>query len=450
MFDRLGRIDDETPFIVEWFVRHGIEVWSVKEGEQRFESHVDKLTNYIRFWQASGESEKTSIRTKESLAQMVKEGHFRGGTPPFGYRLVKRGRVNKRGHEVNDIEIDNEEAKVIRLIFDLYLTRGYGPQRISTYLTKRGIMTRKGDNFINVTIGNMLKNKTYTGVLKSGDTESEIFPELQIISLKTFEDTQEMRLQRSIAMQNQRRIPLNTKGSTLLSGNVFCGHCGARLIVTSNGKKYIRKDGSVTKRTVARYVCYNKTRHKCKCDGQTGYSAKKLDEMIHKIVSDLFGQLNELSKELVVDDYYKKGIAENSAALVQAKEVLQACLVEVRDYEAEVIKVIRGESKLEAALLNKLHRMASEQVHEAERRVDEIKVSLDSLGEMREKLGEQYDAIHSWAESYDSCDLETKKMLLSKVFKEIKVKRGYEIEIVLTDSARLLGNIFGKLNARLE
>lgn len=82
MFDRLGRIDDETPFIVEWFVKQGIEVWSVKEGEQRFESHVDKLTNYIRFWQASGESEKTSIRTKESLAQMVKEGRFRGGTPP--------------------------------------------------------------------------------------------------------------------------------------------------------------------------------------------------------------------------------------------------------------------------------------------------------------------------------------------------------------------------------
>ena len=42
MFDRIGRIDDETPFIVEWFVKKaGIEVWSVKEGEQRFETHVD-------------------------------------------------------------------------------------------------------------------------------------------------------------------------------------------------------------------------------------------------------------------------------------------------------------------------------------------------------------------------------------------------------------------------
>ena len=56
MFDRLGRKSDETPFVVEWFVRKGIRVWRVQEGEQRFESHTDRLTNYIRFWQADGES----------------------------------------------------------------------------------------------------------------------------------------------------------------------------------------------------------------------------------------------------------------------------------------------------------------------------------------------------------------------------------------------------------
>ena len=64
MFDRLGRIENETPFVLEWFSQHGIEVWSVNEGQQRFEQHVDKLMNYIRFWQASGESEKTSIRRR--------------------------------------------------------------------------------------------------------------------------------------------------------------------------------------------------------------------------------------------------------------------------------------------------------------------------------------------------------------------------------------------------
>ena len=72
MFDRLGRREDETPFVVEWFVKNGIEVWSAKEGQQRFDTHVDKLLNYIRYWQASGESIKTSVRTKTRMEQLTK------------------------------------------------------------------------------------------------------------------------------------------------------------------------------------------------------------------------------------------------------------------------------------------------------------------------------------------------------------------------------------------
>lgn len=58
ILDRLGRKSDETSFIVEWLTKKGIKVWSVNEGEQRFESHTDRLTNYIHFWQADGESQK--------------------------------------------------------------------------------------------------------------------------------------------------------------------------------------------------------------------------------------------------------------------------------------------------------------------------------------------------------------------------------------------------------
>lgn len=43
MFDRIGRIADETPFVVEWFAKNGIQVWSTQEGEQRFDNHIDKL-----------------------------------------------------------------------------------------------------------------------------------------------------------------------------------------------------------------------------------------------------------------------------------------------------------------------------------------------------------------------------------------------------------------------
>ena len=53
MFDRLGRRDDETPFVLRWFAENGIEIWSVKEGQQIFDSSVDYLINYMRFWSAT-------------------------------------------------------------------------------------------------------------------------------------------------------------------------------------------------------------------------------------------------------------------------------------------------------------------------------------------------------------------------------------------------------------
>ena len=43
MFDRLGRKEDETPFVVEWFDKNGIEVWSAKEGQQKFDTHDLRL-----------------------------------------------------------------------------------------------------------------------------------------------------------------------------------------------------------------------------------------------------------------------------------------------------------------------------------------------------------------------------------------------------------------------
>ena len=113
-------------------VRHKYQIWSKQEGEQRFDNHTDKLTNYIRFWQADGESEKTSIRTKTALGQLVEAGGFKGGVAPYGYDLVKSGKVNKRKHELFELALNEAEAVVVRIVFDKYVNEGYGAQRIRT------------------------------------------------------------------------------------------------------------------------------------------------------------------------------------------------------------------------------------------------------------------------------------------------------------------------------
>ena len=163
MFDRIGRKADESPFVVEWFVRHGIRVWSVKEGEQRFDHHIDTLLNYIRFWQADGESRKTSVRTKEGLRQLVLDGGYRGGGVPYGYRLVATGKLNKRNKEISALAIDPDEAMVVRKIFDLCIVHGYGRCRIATELNRQGIRNRKGENWHEASIGHILRNPCYTG-----------------------------------------------------------------------------------------------------------------------------------------------------------------------------------------------------------------------------------------------------------------------------------------------
>ena len=239
MFDRLGRRDDETPFIVEWFTKQGIEVWSVNEGQQRFDTHVDKLMNYIRYWQASGESLKTSVRTRTRLEQLTGEGHYTGGTVPFGYKRVRLGRVNKKNQEVCDLVIDEAEAEIVRLIFHKYVYEGYGAQKLSHYLYEQGVVGRNNKNIPNTSIVRMIKNKGYTGYLINGAVETEC-PQLRIIEPELFEQAQELRQARTC---ERGGTSLGTSSKALLTGLVYCGHCGNRLSLTSSGRTHTYADG---------------------------------------------------------------------------------------------------------------------------------------------------------------------------------------------------------------
>lgn len=146
MFDRIGRIDDETPFVVEWFAKHGIEGWSTQEGQQCFNSHVDKLMNYLRFWQASGESEKTSIRIWNKMQQMMLEGLYTGGPIRFGYHLVDSGLVNRKGAKIRKYEIDPAEREVLHMIDDMTVHKGYGSYRMADFLNKKWLSAERWRN----------------------------------------------------------------------------------------------------------------------------------------------------------------------------------------------------------------------------------------------------------------------------------------------------------------
>ena len=429
MFDRLGRRDDETPFVVEWFVRNGIEVWSTKEGQQRFDSHVDKLTNYIRYWQASGESIKTSIRTKARLGQIVEGGHYKGGTCPYGYNLARRGRFNKKNHELYELEINEFEAAIVQVIFHKNVNEGLGIQRIATYLNENDIKNRLNQNWHPSSIRGILRNPTYIGILRSGETRSLVLPQLIIIEKEIFDRAQEIARERSRKHEENKTVPLNTRGQSLLAGNVYCGHCGSKLTLTTNGNGYANKDGEVSTKKRIRYVCYNKTRKRCDCDGQTGYTMKILDSMVEDIIHQLFDKMKSIPESEVVSQKYQETVQTVQMKLNKAKIDFAKLTKELTDYKSEVVRVIRGESSFSSDLLNSLITSTQEKSNEAEKNIAILQNELEDSKSMLANIKRQYDRALSWSAVFDEADIEAKKMIVSSLIKKISVRRGYEVDI---------------------
>jgi DNA invertase Pin-like site-specific DNA recombinase len=438
MFDRLGRKEDETPFIVQWFINNGIEVWSAVEGQQKIEQHIDKLLNYIRFWQAQGESEKTSIHVKTAHAQLTQDGLFRGGVVPFGYRLEHKGRVGKNGFPIGDYVIDEQEAVVVRRIFDRYVSYGYGTHRICSYLAEVGLTPRAGGRFVNTTVQNMLKRPLYVGVLSAGGVKSDVFPHLQIVTQDVFDRAQEIMRDRS-QKYAERRIPLNTKGSALLTGFIFCGHCGGRLALTTNGKKYNRKDGNVIVSPKLRYVCYNKTRYPGSCNGQTGYTTSKLDGIVEKIVKSIFSKVKEKSIDETISAQYEKHIAEIKLNLEQERSELANELQIMSVLGDEVLSVIHGTSTLKPEMLNKKYDEVNSAINEKESIVKMLEQELANANDAVNKITKQYNDILTWADMYAASAMDVKKMVVAQLIREIRVSEGYNIEIDFRISERQLG-----------
>ena len=303
MFDRIGRRDDETPFVVEWLTRNGVAVWSVCEGEQRFDNHVDKLTNYIRYWQAAGESAKTSQRVRTRIRQLTEEGFFTGGQCPYGYELIRGKRLNKKNQPMNDLRICEDEAEVVRLMFEKAKREGLGPLRIANYLNEHEYTTRTGKRWNQSTIGRILSSRLYLGILQKGDAESQQLPELQIVDDDMFSSVQEIRANRGKGVsENMKTIPMQTRGKSLLSGFLYCAHCGARVNGTTSRKQYRRKDGTLYQQDRRLYRCNASVDGvPVECDGPRTYRAERIEAAFKIVISALLEHLGGLPVETLLE-----------------------------------------------------------------------------------------------------------------------------------------------------
>ena len=435
MFDRLGRRDDETPFLVEWFISKGIEVWSTREGQQKMESRADKLINYIRYWQAGGESEKTSERVRTKHRQMVEAGLWRGGARPFGYKLIHTGRIGKKNRQLFDLAIDEKESGIIRDIFDGYIRRGMGMHRLANYLNSHYPSPDK--IWAPQSIKTILTNPIYIGISRCGDVRSPVNEALRIVSDEDFQfarHVMDMRVTRKTQtrgdidednLNEAKRTKTSIYGASLLSGLLYCAHCGHKLVGTYHTKQ--RANGAYYYRPV--YRCYNGATKAKGCDGQRTYSAARIEKAVLEIVHQYFSHFGE-SMDAVWKEQQRLQIKQGSGArLKQAELSLSRLQAQHKKLREELVKVLMGESVFDEETIKSMLDEKQDAIEKAEAYLKEVRASAEDTEQKLQQLIFQYRSIKNWSSVFDQANDDEKKMILARIIEKITVDKNYNISI---------------------
>ncbi|GIO37262.1 serine recombinase [Paenibacillus antibioticophila] len=443
MFDRLGRREHETPYIVQWFARH-VEVWSATEGQQKFEQHSDKLMNYVRYWQAEGESLKTSIRVIADMTQMVEDGLFTGGSAGYGYKLVKTGLYNKKGKELFRRAKDEKTNHIAYQIYDFVYSYGYGSTRIAKYFNSPeiNIPSPTGGKWTASTINSILKNPLYKGMpaikkrkdedgkLKTIPTEDQVLPKKPIPELITvpgpmWDAVQVIRSSRNQENTNNPDIEkvLVSKSPLLLVGMIYCGYCGSPMTTTYNSKKYQLADGTTQKWRQAKYRCSGKALGKADCAGQTIYSQTKIETVV---LDELYAYLDHFKQVDVTDQLNKikkKNTSQEDSEIKGLAKRLRELTKEIATLTAEVPKSILGKSAFKPELLNELIEQKQNEITSVESTLKKLEKTVLYKKVEKTEMENLVRSIPVWKESFQKSPVEKRKMMLNDVIDRVIVYR---------------------------
>ena len=278
---RLGRDYIGTGELIEkYFPNNNIRYIAINDGIDTF---IDNTNNDIAPFKAIMNdmyAKDISKKIKSSLYSRMKDGLYVSGRCPFGYK--------KDPNNKNHLVVNEEQASVVRLIYDLAL-KGNTYHYIAQYLTKRKIKTpasyynyvwnTKCSNncisqeygvWVDTTIKSILTNQIYVGYTVQGKTKK-----INYKLKKTFknnpndyivvENTHEAIIDKDTFNYVQTLLPKNVKRPEkkrfyLLDGLLYCGDCKHRITIryqNKTGRSYTTCDYY---RTYSKYhVCTTHT-----------------------------------------------------------------------------------------------------------------------------------------------------------------------------------------------
>ena len=179
--DRLCRSLIDAIKVEKELREYGVALHSVTE-------QIDTTTPVGRFnfrnLASAAELERELIkeRTRMGMYAMALQHKWPNRKPPLGYRKREDGRL----------EVDEEEAKLVRRIFELYVETKSMPH-VAFLLNKEGIKTKEGKGWTAPTIKKVLDNGIYTGRFRVAGVDDYV-EEYRIIDDELFEKARKIRL----------------------------------------------------------------------------------------------------------------------------------------------------------------------------------------------------------------------------------------------------------------
>lgn len=272
--DRLSRSQKDTLFLIEdVFLAHGCDFVSMREN---FDTSTPFGKAMIGILAVFAQLEREQIKERMQMGRdaRAKLGLFHGSkNNPIGYNYHD-------GH----LTINEFEAVQIKRIFEAY-AEGMSCQAIATMLNDAGL-TCSPSGWNRKTVRYALMSKVYIGMIPhkgewyQGEHEG-------IISEDLFKECESIRL--SKGEYKGRFNGRNGNASSLLSGMVYCAHCGAHY--SKMTKTLTLKSGE--KRKYIKYICNSKAKRSPelvkdpKCKNKT-WKMEELDALI-------IGELEKLS-----------------------------------------------------------------------------------------------------------------------------------------------------------
>ncbi len=380
---------------------------------------------------AVAEIERENIleQTMNGRREKARQGKWNGGPPPYGY-MIKDG----------VLQIKEDEAKIVKMVFEMYTTTKIGYTGIAKYLNLQGI-TKKKRKESDVTIFSgrfiqiLLDNPVYCGKIAYGRRMREKVKgkknEYRIVAKKDFSITEgqhEAIVSEEIwEKAHSKRINTGVKFASksgqdrayLLTGILKCPKCGSSMY--ANRIRWTKKDG--TYKEVMYYACSrNKQERGHYCD----YSANLKKTDIEPLVI-------EFIKELVQDEHFAVEIKKKIGLQVDTTKID----TEIRNYESKLKEVELNKARLEREIDSlpietahrerKLHDMTLrldalyDTIVEIEEKVEDAKLRRKSVEAEFITMENIYKILQHFGELYDIISDEEKKELIATLVKEIQI-----------------------------